>query len=131
FGATVFDRRRRRAELERELTVLTEPYWEADSSVAPQATLARRAGIFMNELFSFVECPEVPDDNNAAERAIRPAVITRKVCGGTRSEKGNKTKAILMSLFGTGKVMAKAPIQECKALLAASHGPISNRLYQP
>ena len=51
----------------------------------------------MNELFTFVEFPEVPDDNNAAERAIRPAVIIRKVCGGTRSEQGTNVKAALMS----------------------------------
>jgi transposase len=118
FGADVFDRRRKRAELERELTALTEPYWETDSAIAPQATLARRAGIFMNELFTFVEFPEVPDDNNAAERAIRPAVITRKICGGTRSNNGTRVKAELMSLFATWKLQGADPIQQCRILLA-------------
>lgn len=119
FGASVFDRKRKRQELEKELYALAEPFLDADSALVPQATLARRIGIFLSELFTFVEFPEVPDDNNAAERAIRPAVIIRKVCGGTRSDKGTKTKAILMSLFGTWKVLGKDPIQECRALLAA------------
>jgi hypothetical protein len=117
FGAGVFDRRRKRRELEAALTALVEPYWEADKQTYPQATLARRAGIFMNELFTFVEYPDVPDDNNAAERAIRPAVIARKICGGTRSEHGTQTKAALMSLFATWKVRGIDPISECRAIL--------------
>jgi hypothetical protein len=56
---------------------------------------------FMDELFTFVEYPGCPSENNAAERAIRPAVIARKVSGGTRSERGSRTKSILMSVFGT------------------------------
>lgn len=118
FGASVFDRRRKRRELDKELTALVEPYWEADSALTPQATLARRAGIFLNELFTFVEYPQVPDDNNAAERAIRPAVIIRKVCGGTHSEHGSQVKAALMSLFGTWNVRREDPIQKCRQLLA-------------
>jgi len=120
FGAGVFDRRRKRRELEAALTTLVEPYWEADKETYPQATLARRAGIFMNELFTFVEFPSVPDDNNAAERAIRPAVITRKICGGTRSELGTWTKAALMSLFATWKVQGLNPISQCNAILTGT-----------
>jgi hypothetical protein len=101
FGASVFDRRRERGRLEAEIWALAEPFWEVDKAVAPQATLARRIGLFLSELFTFVEFPEVPDDNNAAERAIRPAVILRKICGGTRSAKGTKVKAALLSLFAT------------------------------
>ena len=29
--------------------------------------------------------PEVAPDNNAAERSLRPLVISRKISGGTRS----------------------------------------------
>lgn len=118
FGASVFDRKRRRREFEKKLYALAEPYLEADSDVHPQATLARRIGIYLSELFTFVEFPEVPDDNNAAERAIRPAVIMRKVCGGTRSPKGTKTKAALLTLFETAKVRGANPFAECRAVLA-------------
>jgi transposase len=120
FGASVFDRRRKRRKLEAALTALVEPYWEADKETYPQATLARRAGIFMNELFTFVEYPFVSDDNNAAERAIRPAVIMRKICGGTRSDCGTQVKAALMSIFATWKVRGLNPIDQCRAILIAT-----------
>jgi transposase len=74
----------------------------------------------MNELFTFVEFPDVPDDNNAAERAIRPAVIIRKVCGGTPSEQITYVKAALMSLFATWCVRQEDPIEKCRAILATA-----------
>lgn len=120
FGAGVFDRRRKRRELEAAMTKLVEPYWDVDKETYPQATLARRAGIFMNELFTFVEYTSVPDDNNAAERAIRPAVIMRKICGGTRSDDGTQTKATLMSVFATWKVRSLNPIHQCRSILCAA-----------
>ncbi len=54
-----------------------------------------------DELFTFLEHPEVPADNNHAERMIRPAVIARKNSYCNRSENGAKTQAILMSIFRT------------------------------
>lgn len=119
FGASVFDRKRKRRELEQKLYALAEPHLKADAEHVPQATLARRIGLFLGELFTFVEYPEVPDDNNAAERAIRPVVIARKVCGGTRSAKGTRVKAALMTLVATWKLQGKDPVAECKAILAA------------
>ena len=118
FGASVFDRKRKREELERQLYELAEPCLNTDVAQVPQATLARRIGMFLNELFTFVEYPDVPDDNNAAERSIRPSVILRKVCGGTRSERGTKVKANLMTLFGTWNVRNENTFLQCKAILA-------------
>ena len=40
-------------------------------------------------------------------RAIRPAVIARKVSGGTRSARGSKAKSVLMSLFETWGAQGK------------------------
>jgi len=40
-----------------------------------------------NKLFEFVKNPEMDGTNNAAKQALRPAVIARKVSGGSRSEK--------------------------------------------
>jgi Transposase IS66 family len=36
-------------------------------------------------LFTFLHCPGLDATNNAAERAIRGMVITRKVWGGNRT----------------------------------------------
>ena len=53
--------------------------------------------------------PEVPADNNSAERSLRHLVISRKVSGGTRSEQGTESKMTLASLFGTWRAPAQPP----------------------
>jgi len=80
------------------------------SVIKEQARLAKYLTGYINELFVFVHYPEVPSENNPAERAIRPLVITRKVCGGTRSENGSKTKMVLMSLLHTAQLRGLDPI---------------------
>jgi transposase len=55
-------------------------------------------------LFVFLHCPEVPSDNNACERALRPSVIHRKVTNGFRSEWGAQTYAALATVIETVKL---------------------------
>ena len=112
------DRRKRhckRLEYEDELLKLAEPYVKTES---PQRVLAERIAKFLPELFVFVEDPAVPSENNAAERAIRPAVIVRKVSGGTRSERGSATRMTLMSLFHTWRLRGLNTMQACCQMLA-------------
>lgn len=45
--------------------------------------------------------PDIPLTNNAAERAIRPLVVTRKISGGSRTISGARTHAINMSIIET------------------------------
>lgn len=52
------------------------------------ATFARNTRAIHEKLFRFVTDPEVPGTNNWGERAIRPAVVGRKVSGGSRSRMG-------------------------------------------
>ena len=52
------------------------------------------------ELFVFAAQPDVPPDNNAAERSLRPLVTIRKISGGTPSQQGTDTKMTLASIFG-------------------------------
>lgn len=54
-----------------------------------------------HRLFTFLYNDPVQPTNNAAERAIRPAVIVRKTSGGNRSNAGAKTHAIITSLWQT------------------------------
>lgn len=107
-----------RQHFEARLLRLALPY--RDNKRAPQHTLAKRIDSFLGELFSFVDCVGVPPDNNAAERAVRPAVIARKVSGGTRSAKGSNTRMILMSLFGTWNLQGLDPMANCQAMLTAT-----------
>jgi transposase len=58
-------------------------------------------------LFTFLYCPGLEATNNAAERALRPAVIARKTWGGNRTENGAKTQQILISLLATCRQQGK------------------------
>jgi transposase len=55
-------------------------------------------------LFVFLHCPDVPPDNNACERALRPSVIHRKVTNGFRSEWGAQAYAALATVIETAKL---------------------------
>ena len=102
-------KRRRTAQLalERRLLALYQPFRHDPS--ATQAKLCRRIERHIRELFVFVAEPEVPADNNAAERSLRHLVISRKISGGTRSEQGTQSKMTLASLFGTCRVQGLNP----------------------
>jgi transposase len=107
-------RHAQRVTFEEELIRLARPYVKRE---VPQRVLAGRIEKFLSELFMFVEYPEASSDNNAAERSVRPVVITRKISGGTRSAKGSDTKMTLMSLFGTWRLQGGDSIQNCRKML--------------
>lgn len=72
--------------------------------------LAKRLAKHSEELFVFLLHPEVPADNNHAERQMRFAVIMRKNSYGNRSKNGAQTQAILMSIFRTCQLRGVDPI---------------------
>jgi len=121
FSRVARRRAKAREKFESALMRLASPYLGQKDD--PCRVLAERMSKFLSELFVFVERPEVPSENNAAERAIRPAVIARKVSGGTRSAAGSKTKSILLTLFGTWALSAPNPFAACHAMLASSQPP--------
>jgi hypothetical protein len=49
---------------------------------------------------AFVTNPDLPATNNEAERALRDAVIARRISHGTRTEEGSAAYAATMSVFG-------------------------------
>jgi transposase len=110
-------RRRRRKAFEQEAEALSRPYLQ---NALPQRTLAERIRKHQSQLFVFVEHPEVPPDNNAAERAIRPFVVLRKVSGGTRSAAGSHTQVVLLSLFGTWKLRGLEVLAACRQMLTGA-----------
>jgi transposase len=58
-------------------------------------------------LFTFLYCPGIEATNNAAERALRPAVVARKTWGGNRTANGAKTQQILISILTTCRQQGK------------------------
>jgi transposase len=77
---------------------------DAHYADADAARLAKRLRKHTDELFTFLDYPEVTFDNNLAERMIRPAVILRKISQSNRSEKGAAVQAVLMSVYRTLKL---------------------------
>ena len=64
--------------------------------------LAKRLRKHEGSLFTFLFHPGVvTPDNNRAERAIRPAVVLRKISGGSRTPSGANATADLLSLSQT------------------------------
>lgn len=57
-----------------------------------------------NNLITAILFPNVPLDNNLAERGVRPSVIVRKISGGSRSDIGAQTFAVNMSIIQTIKM---------------------------
>ena len=56
------------------------------------------------DLFRFVDNPDVNPSNNLAEQGLRHAVVIRKVSGGSRSKEGADTTAKLLSVMQTVKM---------------------------
>ncbi len=111
-------RRQQRQGYEAELGALCAPFQGA--AQAPQRGLCERIAKHLSALFVFVEDPEVPATNNAAERSLRHLVTCRKISGGTRSPAGTATKMTLATLFGTWRLHGLNPLEQCRALLAQS-----------
>lgn len=63
--------------------------------------LAERIRKHLDELLVWLVNPAVRADNNLAERALRPAVVTRKTSFGSRSKAGAQAVARLLSLIQT------------------------------
>ena len=97
----------RRGRLAVRLEELIDTPWED----AHAKRLVKRFRRHRNDLFTFLDQPDVPFDNNAAERAIRPAVIIRKNSYGNRSQHGANCQAVLMSIFRTLKQRGHDPIR--------------------
>jgi len=114
-------RRKERRRLERAAAALARPY--AKDPDAPQRVLSQRILKHLHELFVFVTDPAVSATNNLAERSLRPAVIARKISGGTRSPKGSATRMGLMSLLGTWAAQGKGQLQGCRELLLSTRAP--------
>lgn len=60
-------------------------------------------------LWSFVEVRGVDPTNNTAERALRPAVIWRKLSFGTQSAKGSRFVETLLSVIATCRQQGRDP----------------------
>ena len=109
----------RRDRLHKRLALLIESPWDDKQA----KRLVKRLRRHCEDLFTFLDQPGVPFDNNHAEHIIRPAVIIRPFFNykrgsyGNRSQRGADCQAVLMSVFRTLKQRRHDPITTvCNAI---------------
>jgi hypothetical protein len=82
--------------------------------------IARRMRRHQKELTAFLWDKNLDGTNNAAERALRPAVVARKISGGSRSKNGAEAWATLSSLMRTASQQNKNLLETLKSMLTAA-----------
>ena len=97
----------RRQRLTERLHEILATEWEDRQA----RRLVKRLRRHRDELFTFLDKPGVPFDNNLAERAVRPAVIIRKNSYANRSRHGADVQAVLMTIYRTLKQRGHNPLQ--------------------
>jgi transposase len=94
---------------------------------APEARkLWRRYHTHRASLLVCLYRPDVPADNNACERALRPSVIHRKVLGGFRSTWGPQAYAHLTTVLNTAKRHGENVFHKLVALMGPPVLPYLN-----
>jgi transposase len=81
-------------------------------------------------VFTFLLDPAIDATNWRAEQALRPAVVTRKVCGGNRTTHGAHTHEVLASVLRTiqerqlnASVVFSDPLRSPKPFTALATSP--------
>src|SRR5579862_6404071 len=82
--------------------------------------LAKRLRRHQKELTPFLWEENLDGTNNAAERALRPAVVARKISGGSRSQAGADAWATVASLVRTARQQGKNLLESVKSMLVSA-----------
>jgi transposase len=92
-----------------------------DTATPAGAELQRQAKRWRSQFFTFLTDRDVDPTNNAAERALRPSVIFRKVTNGFRSMWGADVHAHIRSVIGTGRLNGLTAHQAIARALAGQN----------
>ena len=79
--------------------------------------IAKRMLRYQQELTAFLWEKDLAGTNNAAEQALRPAVVSRKISGGSRSTRGAQAWAKLASLLRTAGQQGLNLLEFIKSML--------------
>ena len=82
--------------------------------------IAKRLLKHQGELTAFLHDKDLDATNNAAERALRPAVVMRKITGGSRSQNGAQAWATLASLMKTATQQNHNLLDTIRSMLIAA-----------
>ena len=89
-----------------------------DDEAEKVRALAREILNDWTAITAFVTNPDLPATNNEAERALRDAVIARRISNGTRTEEGSAAYAATLSVFETCRRRGVEPWRYITDLLA-------------
>ena len=92
-----------------------------DNADAQAAGLCRALLRLWPALWTFAEVEGVEPTNNAAERALRPAVLWRKGSFGTRSDAGARFAERLLTVTATCKQHGRSVFGYLTDVCAAAH----------
>lgn len=95
------------------MRALAQTSWQEADADRIAARLRKHEG----ELTVFLWEPAVAPDNNAAEQALRPAVVLHKITGGSRSQRGARATAVLMSVVRTALQQDRPLLETIRTLL--------------
>ena len=113
FAASTLKAKKR--ELENVLVDILASGTSCEIATTLQAKLARASP----RLLTFLDYPgEVEVTNNACERALRPAVIQRKVTNGFRSMWAAQGDCAVRTVVDTAKLTGKSPFQTLLTTIA-------------
>ena len=109
--------KRKRRDLERRIDSILLQTTDCDET----RKVLRKIANARDQLLTFLDAPDglVDATNNACERALRPAVINRKVTNGFRSLWGARIDAALRSTVDTGRLTGCNPFDTINQTLAA------------
>ena len=95
---------------------------------APPLAAAKHLANEFPAVFLFLCDPSIDATNWRAEQAIRPAVVTRKVCGGNRTRKGADTQQVLAGVMRTTRQRNLDPRSLITTMLAPPSPSYPKRL---
>ena len=108
------------------LDILAKALLEEPRSQPSEERLRNRLFKQIDHLFTFLDHQEVDATNNLAERQLRPAVISRKISCGNKTQAGAQTWQILNSLSATCSQRGKSFLQFLRTLMPWRQNPIVN-----
>jgi len=106
-------RKQRYDKLVKELEMWTQTF-RAYKGMREIITKVKNGGEFW---FTCVLYPEIEPTNNSAERGLRAWRVLEKIIGCLRTEQGQKTTEIMLSLFQTWDLRKVNPYEQLKVLL--------------
>ena len=93
-------------------------YWKSKAGYAA-GLLLKSLMVKSHQWWYFLDHPEVPPDNNNAERPLRLGVTKRKVSGGSRSMDGFRDTARLLTVIQTCRAQGRSVLEFLREALAS------------